>query len=60
MEYCKTCALYDSEYDELRRSGDDVIVIGQENTERHYCRMYDTNIPPEVVENKKRCEFHIE
>ena len=59
MENCKTCPFYDSEYDELRQSGDDVLVIGQEDVEKHYCRMYDHHIDPDIINGKKKCEFHI-
>lgn len=60
MDYCKTCQFYDPEYDELRQSGDDILVTGQEDVEKHYCRMYAQRIDPDIISGKKRCEFHID
>ncbi len=60
MEYCKKCIFYDKDYDELRQSGDDVIIIGEGQEEKHYCRMYDNNIDEDIVNGKKKCEYHTE
>lgn len=59
MENCKKCPFYDSEYDELLQSGEDVLVIGQEGVEKHYCRMYDHPIDPDITNGKKICKFYI-
>ena len=60
MEYCKKCIFYDKEYDEMRQSGDDVVIVGKDQKEKHYCRMYDTAIPEKIVDGKAECEYHAE
>lgn len=56
MENCKNCILYDSEYDELRQSGNDVIKDG--NAEKHYCRMWKDGIPNEIWDGKTKCQHN--
>ena len=60
MEYCKKCIFYDKEYDELRQNGDDTIIIGEEQEEKHYCRMYDSGIDEDIVKGKKKCDYYAE
>jgi hypothetical protein len=58
LEQCNKCVFYDKDHDELRRSGDD-IKIPNTPAEKHYCRMYESFIPNDVVTDKKKCEFYI-
>ena len=59
MENCKSCIFYDSDYDELRQSGNDVRIIGQEDIEKHYCIMYDGHIDPAIIDGERQCEHFI-
>ena len=60
MEYCKRCIFYDKDYDEMLQSGDDVIIKGESEEEKHYCRMYESNIDDRIVKGKKKCQYHAE
>ena len=57
MENCKRCIFYDKEYDELKQSWDDKVIIGQEQQTKHYCRMYDDPINPDIYTGKTPCEY---
>lgn len=59
MKQCEQCIFYDAEYDELRQSGDDIKIDGQESKEKHYCRLYDHAIDEGIVTDKVKCERRI-
>lgn len=59
MKQCKTCIFYKKEYDEMRQSWDDIIVIGQDYIVKHYCGLYDKGIPASIVNDAKKCEYRI-
>lgn len=59
MKQCEKCIFYDAEFDSLRQSGDDIAIEGQENEEKHFCRMFDDTIPAEVVKDEKECKAFI-
>ena len=59
MEYCKKCFFYNAEYDESVQQYDDTLKLHNAN-EKHYCPMYDSHIPTDIINGKKKCEFHIE
>lgn len=46
----------EKEYDDLRASGDDIQIVGEELTEKHYCRMYDNAIDDKIISGKKQCK----
>lgn len=56
MKQCENCIFYDKEYDELRQSGDDIAIVGQENKEKHYCRVFKNGIDDDVIEDMKDCK----
>lgn len=56
MKQCRECIFYDAEYDELRQSGDDIIIDGQQSQEKHYCRLYDQGIDERIITDKVKCE----
>ena len=56
MEQCNKCIFYDKDYDDMKRSGDD-IVIPNTAAEKHYCRMYDGFIDNDIVTDKKKCSY---
>lgn len=55
MKQCEQCIFYDAEYDELLQSGDDMLIIGQEEKENHYCRLFDEAIDEDIIIGKKTC-----
>lgn len=57
MINCKNCKYYSKEFDEFRQQFDDVIVVGQENREKHYCIFYNDHIPSEIWGNKENCPY---
>lgn len=59
MENCKKCVFYDAEFDKLRQSGDDIIFVGSKDTEKHYCRMYESCIAADILSGAAECEHHI-
>ncbi len=59
MKQCVQCEFYDKEYDELRQSGDDVIVIGQEYKEKHYCPMYKMAVSDDILNDKAKCKCFV-
>lgn len=59
MEYCKSCLFYDQKYDELLQSGDDLIMIGQETKEKHYCRMHEGSIDDQIIKGVKKCDQYV-
>lgn len=59
MKQCEQCIFYDAEYDELLQSGDDMIVVGQEDKEKHYCRQFDGAIDNGIITNKKKCAYRL-
>ena len=56
MEQCNKCMFYDKSYDDMKRSGDD-LVIPNTPAEKHYCRMYDGFIDNGIVTDKKKCQY---
>ena len=56
MEQCNKCAFYDKDYDEMKQSGDDLVLPGTP-AKRHHCRMYDSFIDNDIVTDKKKCEY---
>lgn len=57
---CKNCPFYDSEYDQMKQSWDDVVIVGNEKpTEQHYCRMYETAIDKNIINDKEKCKYNI-
>ena len=60
MKQCKNCIFYDAEMEELRQSGDDVIIVGHENDEeKNYCSAYMEGIPLEIAKDRCTCELKI-
>jgi hypothetical protein len=59
LEQCNKCAFYDKDYDELRRSGDDVVIPNTPDV-KHYCRMYEKFIDNDIVTDKKECQYFIQ
>ena len=57
MAYCKTCLFYDKRYDEFRQNYDDVIEEGN-TQEKHYCVMYEDNIPNKIYYQGAKCPFY--
>ena len=57
MGRCDTCALMIEEYDALRRDHDDVRIEGDE-TDHHYCPMYDDHIPADIYDGSAKCKFY--
>ena len=55
MNQCKSCVFYNAELDEFRQSYFDTAT---DNHERHYCSMYESHIPFDVVDDKETCEYH--
>lgn len=60
MEQCKGCEFYDVEYDELRQKWDDVVFPGEEDAQKHYCRMYEKYIDKNIIADKTKCESRVE
>ena len=57
MEYCKNCIFYDKAYDDLRRSGNDIIFLDGRNKDLHYCRQYPDGIPPKIWASMQKCSY---
>jgi hypothetical protein len=55
MKQCKSCVFYNAELDEFRQS---YVDIATDNHEWHFCPMYDSYIPFDIIDDKKTCEFH--
>jgi len=58
MANCENCLFYDKDNDELRRSGEDVVIIGEEEPDNHFCFAY-TPIPAGVFNGAKDCPQYI-
>lgn len=54
MAHCDRCLFYSKADDELMRSHDDVIIVGQEQKDRHYCFAFEP-IPDGVFNGEKDC-----
>lgn len=59
MKQCEQCIFYDAKYDKLLQSGDDIIIVGQEDTENHYCRQFDVAIDSDIIIDKKKCAYRL-
>ena len=59
MKQCEQCIFYDAKYDELLQSGDDIIIVGQEDTENHYCRQFDGAIDNDIIIDEKKCAYRL-
>ena len=46
---------YDREQDEMKRSGNDVVFVGEEPPDNHYCMPYNP-IERNVWDGKKNCD----
>ena len=56
MALCDNCLFYREDYDEFRQNYDDTEKVG-DNTIKHYCPMYDDNIPNGIFYGGENCEF---
>ena len=54
MADCKKCVFYSEENDELRRSHNDVLILGESNEDVHFCFAFD-QIPEKTFETEKAC-----
>lgn len=54
MANCKNCVFYSQSGDELQRAHDDVLKVGREENDRHFCFAY-VPIPDGVYESGKEC-----
>lgn len=59
MKQCQKCIFYDKEYDELFQSGDDIVIIGEEDKEKHYCRLFDGAIDHDIITDRKECNCRV-
>lgn len=59
MKQCEQCLCYDKEYDELRQSGYDTIIIGQHNAQKHYCWSYNKEIEIDIVNDIVNCKHYV-
>lgn len=59
MAKCKDCMNYDEKYNEIRQSYDDVHTENTESLMRRFCVMYDEAISPDIIEEKKLCDYFI-
>lgn len=50
---------YDRNYDEMRQSGDDIIVVDKPQEIRHYCQMFKEGIDNRIIDDKKKCSERI-
>lgn len=57
MALCDTCMFYNKQYDEFRQQYDDV--IDGENREKHFCTMYDDNIPLDITYKNADCPHYL-
>lgn len=59
MALCDTCLHYMQKFDELRQNFDDVIVEkAKDKRQKHFCPMYDDNIPNEIYYENADCMFY--
>lgn len=56
MKQCEDCLFYDAQYDKMRRRGDDVVRVGQERKDRHFCQAYKNGIPENVFNDMEVCK----
>ena len=54
MTDCKKCLFYSSEDDEQIRSGQDVVIVGQDPPDDHFCYAY-TPIPNGYFAGREDC-----
>lgn len=59
MAKCYNCLFYDKSYDDFRQEYDDVIKIGDDQPPKHYCSMYDSNIPADIFYKEAACPFFV-
>ena len=59
MALCDNCMLYNKQEDEFRQQYDDVVEIDGDKRQKHYCSMYDDNIPYKIFYENGDCLFHI-
>lgn len=59
MALCDNCMLYNKQEDEFRQQYDDVVEIDGDKRQKHYCSMYDDNIPNKIFYENGDCPFHI-
>ena len=55
---CKGCFFYDEEQDEFRQKYNDVIVIGEDLDEQHFCGAFEP-IPAGVFEGERSCPKYL-
>ena len=56
MALCDTCLLYSKQYDEFRQRYNDV--IDGDKKEKHFCTMYNDNIPHNIFYNNGECQYY--
>ncbi len=59
MELCNKCLFYNPKHDELRNMWDDVSDDADMNGEKHYCSMYASYIPADIINGKKQCKYSV-
>lgn len=58
MALCDNCLFYDKAEDEFRQEYDDCLVVGYDEPPKHYCPMYDNNIPMKIFYKNADCQFY--
>lgn len=58
MALCDTCAFYNKQIDEFRQQYDDTIIENADSRQKHYCPMYDDNIPLDISYNNGDCPYY--
>lgn len=61
MKQCENCQIYKKWYDDMHRSGDDCLVVGEESQDKHYCLMYsvENGIPQSILDDSEKCEHQL-
>lgn len=58
MALCDNCIFYNKDYDEFRQGYNDVIIIDEKPRLKHYCTMYNSNLPQGIWYNNADCPYY--
>lgn len=58
MKQCNKCIFYNKEFDEKRQSLNDIIWVGKEESDEHYCGIFQP-VSKEYVNDDAKCPAFI-
>ena len=58
VRQCSNCEFYNKQEDQFRQQFVDILRIGEDEPQQHFCPMYDSHIPTEIYYDGGKCKYY--